>query len=498
MLVLTAEEARRVDRLAIERYKIPLETLIENAGRGAFQVLQRRFPDLSRKKVVVVAGKGNNGGDGRILARLLKESGVEVRVWDMTEIPPLPNLTPKMWGRGDFDIVVDALFGTGLSRVVTGEARAAIEAINGIGRSGKFIFSLDIPSGLSADDGEPLGVAVKADLTAVMGLPKLGLLFPESASYVGRMSVVDIGIPETIYREMGLKVHWITEKEVGPLFRPRENSAHKGDFGHLLLIGGSASKPGAILLAGRAALRTGAGRVTVALPEKAFRKSPLLPPFSKGGGGDFLELMYEPLRDWKRIEKVMEGKNAVAAGPGLGVNAGTAALVSSLVLRQHLPLLLDADALNCIALRPKILLKRRSLPLVLTPHPGEMARLTGRTTRAVQKDRIGIARDFASEHGVYLVLKGFRTVTATPTGDVFINSTGNPGMATAGMGDVLTGIIGSLVVQGIPFEKAVVAGVYLHGRAGDRLASRLGDRGILAGDLIEEIPLAIKEIVGGI
>jgi NAD(P)H-hydrate epimerase len=388
-----------------------------------------------------------------------------------------------------FDIIIDALFGTGLSRPVEG---AAIEAIEAVNRSGKWVLALDIPSGLSADTGEPLGIAVKADVTVTMGRPKIGLIQPQAASYVGRLEVADIGIPARVYESLGSRIHWVTGADIRPLFARRGADTHKGTYGHVLLIGGSESKPGAILLAGKSALRTGAGLATVALPDKAFRKFPK----------NFLELMYEPLpslRDgtmarkaWAKVPKILEGKGALAIGPGLGVNADTRAIVRDAVLKTKIPLVLDADALN--VLDPDDL-KKRKRPAILTPHPGEMARLTGLTTARIQKDRVAAARDFATKHGVVVVLKGFRTVVAMPSGEVFINSTGNPGMATAGMGDVLTGVIGSLLAQGMGPEKAAIAGVFLHGRAGDRVAERLGDRGLLATDVIDEIPHVIKELI---
>lgn len=481
MLALTASQSREADRLAIENCGIPAATLMENAGRGAFEILKREFPDLAKKKVAVVCGKGNNGGDGRVVARLLEGVAGEVRVM---EIPPTPLLQ-----RGDFDLVIDALFGTGLSRPVEGDAKDAIEAIN---RSKKWVLALDVPSGLSADTGEPLGAAVKANVTVTMGRPKLGLILPQAAPYVGRLEVVDIGIPADIYDSLKCQTHWVTAEAVRPWFSPRGAETHKGSYGHVLMMGGSETKPGSILLSGRAALRTGSGLVTVALPDKAFRK------FPKG----FLELMYEPLpshrsgtmsrKAWAKASKILEGKDALALGPGLGVNADTKSIVRDAVLKTKLPLVLDADALN--ALNPADL-KKRKFPTILTPHPGEMARLTKLTTAKVQKKRMEIARDFATAYQVIIVLKGFRTVTATPSGEIFVNATGNPGMATAGMGDVLTGIITSLIGQGMTAKQAAIAGVWLHGRAGDRVADRLGGRGLLAGDVSDEVPLTIRELL---
>ena len=485
MLVLTSKQSRDADNLAIQG-GIPAPALMEGAGRGAFKVLKKYFPDLTQKRILVVCGKGNNGGDGRVVARLLEGVAGEVCVMDVGAGSPRPGAGTAPLH--EYDIIIDAIFGTGLSRPVEGVAQEAIEAMN---RSGKWKMALDVPSGLSADTGQPLGIAVKADVTVTMGRPKIGLIQPQASPYVGRLEVADIGIPQEVYDSLDSRTHWVTAEEVRPWFRPRASDSHKGTYGHVLLIGGSENKPGAILLAGKAALRTGAGLVTVALPDKAFRKFPK----------NFLELMYEPLpslRDgtvarkaWAKVPKILEGKGALAIGPGLGVNADTKAIVRDAVLKTKIPLVLDADALNVLG--PGDLKKRKS-PTILTPHPGEMARLTGLTTAKIQKNRLAAARDFATKHGVVIVLKGFRTVTATPSGEVFVNSTGNVGMATAGMGDALTGTIASLLAQGLEPEKAAVAGVFLHGRAGDRVAEQLGDRGLLASDVIDEIPQAFHEI----
>lgn len=284
----------------------------------------------------------------------------------------------------------------------------------------------------------------------------------------------------------------ITTQQVRAYFHPRMSHTHKGDYGHLLAIGGSANKPGAILMSGRAALRTGAGLVTVALPDRAFKK------LSK----NFLELMYEPFPSTsqgffrvpgtKEMQRVLQGKNAIVVGPGMGT--GAKALLRTLLRVAEVPMVLDADALNVLSALDKRVLSRVP-PSILTPHPGEMPRLTGLTTAEIQKDRVGCAGRFAKKWRVILVLKGFRTVVAMPDGRVFINPTGNPGMATAGMGDVLTGVIGGLLAQGLAPEQATIAGVFVHGLAGDRVARRLGDRGLLASDVIEELPLTFKKLI---
>jgi len=481
MFLVTAEQMKRADRLTIDG-GIPSAVLMENAGRGAFDILRKYVPDLKSKKVAVVCGKGNNGGDGRVVARWLEGVAGEVHLFDVGAVRKLP--LRRM------DIIVDALFGIGLSRHVEGPEKDIIEEIN---RSKKWVFSLDIPSGLSADTGRPMGEAVRANLTATMGLPKIGLVLPEAAPYVGSLEVVDIGIPKNVLEALALKDQWITASDIQPLFTPRAPETHKGNYGHVLLVGGSGTKPGAVLMAGRSSLRAGSGLVTVALPDRAYKK------ISK----NFLELMYEPQPSHRsggisrkalpKILKLCAAMDAIAVGPGMGANADTKALVEGLLKKTSQPMVLDADGLNCLGRVEAIC--RLNENRILTPHPGEMSRLTGLSTAAIQKNRIGAARDFAKRHTCVLVLKGFRTIVATPDGAVFVNSTGNAGMATAGMGDVLTGVIVSLLAQGLSCQNAAVAGVWIHGRAGDRVAGRLGDRGLLATDVIEEIPLAIREVV---
>lgn len=520
--VLTSEEMYRLDRLAMEKYGVPSLTLMENAGRGVFEFLKRKIPDLKLKKIIVVAGKGNNGGDGFVVARHLLEAGAKVRVFTLAQEKEIRGeaavqmaryrekggevrvLGPEVAGEApwrtpfeDADLLIDAIFGIGFSGKVSAETGEIIEAMN---RSQKKILAIDLPSGLSADSGKALGPTVRATWTVTLENPKTGLVHSEAADFVGELEVVKIGIPHEAYDDLAPKIHWMTGREMRPLITPRKKTAHKGDFGHLLLVGGSSTKPGAILLAGRAALRAGAGLVTVALPDKAFKKI----PSATEGGGEFLELMYEPLpstfsgtlsrKASKKLERLLEGKSAVAVGPGMGVNADTTAIVKRQLRECVVPTVFDADALNSIT----GVKGWQALPdqeIIFTPHPGEMGRLIGATSSRVQQDRLSIARDFAEKHGVSVVLKGFRTLTALPTGEVFINSTGNPGMATAGMGDVLTGVIGSLLAQGMRPEKAAAAGVYLHGRAGDRVAERLGDRGLLASDVIEELPQVFKEFL---
>ena len=503
MHLLTASEAKKADEIAMSEEGLSSSVLMKNAAAGALAVLQR-YHNLKGKRVLIFAGPGHNGGDGRVMGRLMTPLAKKVRMFSVPTRPhdTIPSIHLKKI-ISDSDLIVDAIFGTGLSRNIFGFAKDVIQSIN---ESRKWILSLDLPSGLSADTGQPLGVSVKAHVTVTFGLPKIGLVLPHASEWVGRMEVVDIGIPSPVYDKVlpsKNRIFWMTQEEVRlPL---RQENSHKGTHGHVLLLGGSQNKPGSILLSGQAALRTGAGLVTVALPDKAFQK---LRP-------GFLELMYEPLPSqasgtisWKAKAKklfseISKNKSVLAVGPGLGVTLETRSMMKSLFettspLAPGLPLLLDADALNSLS-RPEIL--HRRFPVVLTPHPGEMARLIGTTTTFVQKNRIEIAREFATTHNVWLVLKGFRTLTACPQGDVWINSTGNPGMATAGMGDVLTGVLSSLIaqcsegthrVQGTNLDEAIRTGVFLHGLAGDHIAKRIGTRGLIASDVIDEMPRMMK------
>ncbi len=488
MFLLTSDDMRRADRLTIDRFGVSLEALMENAGRRVFEAIESGMTETQKRRIVIIAGKGNNGGDGLVVARLLRERGRDVNVLKVVPAPEAPLASLQ-----EATLIVDAIFGTGLRDEVKSPVREVIEAINRHSGRGVPVISIDVPTGLSSDTGCPLGAAVKATLTVTLGAPKIGLIQPEALPYTGRLVIADIGIPEAVYAALNVTTHWVTSAMVAPWFEPRRPEAHKGSCGHVLLFGGSENKPGAVLLSGRAALRTGSGRVTVALPDKAFRKFPK----------NFLELMYEPVASTRKglmaglssgaIRRLSLGKNAIAAGPGLGVSAETRRLILSLMRERQGPLVIDADGLNALAAEKKF--PKVSGSVVLTPHPAEMARLLRSSAREVNRDRMLCASGYAIRHGVIVVLKGFRTVTAFPDGRVFVNSSGNPAMATAGMGDVLTGVIASLMGQGLSSENAAVAGVYLHGRAGDRVAGRLGGRGLLASDVIEEMPQTIQEVV---
>ncbi len=459
------------------------------------------------------AGKGNNGGDGFVMARLLKKEGIlceviltakkeEVkgdalrnlkafarlrgRISEVTTVEQLDVVQKKL---GHCGLVVDALLGTGLSAPVRGFMAELIELING---SGVPVVAVDTPSGLDTDRGVPLGTAIQASLTVTFGYPKIGLLHPSAKAKVGRLEIVDIGIAPEAVATVKPQTILLTQESVGALVRPRTLDVHKGDFGHLLVLAGARGKSGAALLSGGAALRVGTGLVTLAGP------SSLNTIFSSV----LIEAMTIPMPERQdgslalnenAVADAVQGKSAIAFGPGIGVSSDTIGLTQWLLLKSPLPLVIDADGLNCLATDLTVL-REAHVSVILTPHPGEMARLVKVSNADVQSQRLEIARTFALQHRCYLVLKGSRTVIAAPDGRAWVNPTGNPGMASGGMGDVLTGIIGGLLAQGYTPEHACQIGVFLHGYVGDRAADEKGEVGILAHDLIDRLPSAIHAL----
>ncbi len=500
-----------IDRRAIRDFGIPGPVLMENAAAAVLAEMERFFGGLLGMKVGLICGKGNNGGDGLALARRLRIRGVPVRVALLapyaslrgeakvnlailrkTDVEIVPNASAQSisslveWS----DIVVDAMLGVGLSSSLRGTYAFAAELLNAAGRP---VVAVDVPTGINSDTGEVMGSAVRSDLTVTMALPKRGIMLFPGASYAGEVRVADIGMPFEVIEKENIKVSLLDADSVWGVMADRLRDAHKGDLGHLLVIGGSLGKAGAAVMTARSALRSGVGLVTVAAPSSIV---PLIQQQST-------EAMCFPAAESidgtigmgadEELAKAANGRDACAIGPGLTTHYETVQVVRALVSNIRVPMVIDADGLNALAGSPD-LLKRAKAPVVVTPHPGEMARLLGIRAAEVQQDRIGIAQDFARANGVTLVLKGAGTVVATPSGDVFVNTTGNPGMATGGTGDALTGIIGSLLAQGYGPSWAACLGVYLHGRAGDLAAGEKGESGMIAGDLIERIPEAIKII----
>lgn len=509
MKVATAEQMQELDRKAIETYRIPGILLMENAGREATEAILASFPDLDKKRVAIIAGKGNNGGDGFVIARHLMNRRIPVKVILLTdpkslrgdaetnhyifhrmrgEIIPAPSAKDYQKIKRDVekaDLLVDAIFGTGLDAEVRGYYREVIDHLNSLNKP---LVAVDIPSGLNANTGKPLGTAIRASLTVTFGLPKLGLLLSPGTDYVGTLKIVDIGIPKNLVEEEKIQTHLLEGEEIRQfLSTPRRPDTHKGDYGHLLVIAGSVGKTGAAAMVCEAALRMGAGLVTLAIPRSL---NPIMEM-------KLTEVMTEPLpetpkqtlslRAFNTILRLCENKKAVVIGPGLGTFKETQSLILKLIRSIDLPIILDADGLNALATQPK-LLPTSNRSLVLTPHPGEMARLIHSTVKEVQENRIGICKNFSQSTHAYLILKGYRTLIVTPKGEVYINPTGNSGMATGGTGDVLSGMIGGLICQGFDLLSCLKASVYLHGLAGDRVAQELGEKSLVATDLIRKIP----------
>lgn len=513
MLVVTAEEMRELDRLTIEQFGVPGLTLMERAGEAIAEAIVKRFSGIARRGVLIVAGKGNNGGDGFVVARLLKKKRIPCEVALLARQDELsPDATQnlraflKLKGKvseiasGNFDrlsqrlskngLLVDAILGTGMKNEVRGLFAEAITLMNA---SGLPIVAIDIPSGLDSDKGTPLGVAIQAEMTVALGYPKLGEVIYPGLDYVGDVVVGDIGIDARAVAQVAPRTELLERREVGWLVPRRAADSHKGSYGHLLVVAGSRGKTGAAVLACRAAMRSGAGLVTLAASRS----------LNSIFASSLVEIMTEPLRENSREEMeplsddewrmLLERKNALLFGPGIGVNDTTRNIVRWLLRNLDMPWVIDADGLNNLALELNRLRHAKRAP-ILTPHPGEMARLIGKDTAAVNADRVGIARSFAVEHRCHLVLKGARTLIASADGKVFINPTGNPGMASGGMGDVLAGMITALLGQGLGAEDAMKLGVYLHGFAGDRVAAAKGEIGLIASDIIDDLPAALSAV----
>ncbi|MCG8566627.1 MAG: NAD(P)H-hydrate dehydratase [Desulfobacterales bacterium] len=521
MLLVTARQMQGMDHHTIDTLGIPGLVLMENAGRGAFDFLMEELGPDGETLVAVVAGRGNNGGDGFVIARYLMEAGIPVTLFllstadrlqgdartnydlvqallphnphaDLIEIPDAQALTAHYDQILDHDLFVDAIFGTGLNSDVRGFYREVIQLMNA---SGAPIFSVDIPSGLNADTGQAMGISVEASATATFAHAKAGHVLHPGNAHTGELAVIDIGIPGFVtemFMDQGPRLSLMETEDILSLFPDRPFNSHKGSFGHLLALAGAPGKTGAAILCARAAQRCGTGLVTLGVPEglhvhlEADLVEPMTAPLAQtpmgGLSSQALDAVLELARD----------KNAIALGPGLGTEEETRTLVKTLVKDSPLPLVLDADGLNNITDDPSVLDQAKG-PRILTPHPGEMARLTGKSTAEIQAQRPAIARDFAQSHGVVLVLKGAQSLVALPDGSLHLCPTGNPGMAAGGMGDVLTGMIGGFLAQGFTPENAALAGVFLHGMAGDYLAETQSRFGFLASELADALPLTLEE-----
>ena len=521
MKVVTAAEMRQIDQDTIEGIGIPGIVLMETAGSAIVRAIEQHYPTCQR--IGILVGKGNNGGDGLVIARQLAHAGRDVHLF---LVSPADSFTGEaainlqiakrlglqieeiltdagFYGTGTVpttlascELLVDAMFGTGLRDTVRGSIATVIKTLNNLSIP---ILSVDLPSGLDANTGHSLGVCVQADRTVTIGLPKRGLLVHPGAEFAGKLEVVDIGFPEQVIDAQGIKVNWTTTTQASQWVPPRPPASHKGTYGRVLVVAGSTGMTGAAALSSEAALRAGAGLVTLATPKHL---NPILE-------GLLPEVMTLPLPETDAgslsvsatsaiLEFAEKTKSVLAIGPGLSQHPDTVRLVHQLVRENreqalNLRMVVDADGLNALSQAPEVisLLDKEA---ILTPHPGEMSRLTNTSVSSLEADRIRTAQQFASEHNLTLVFKGAPTVTGLANGDVWINSTGNSGMATGGMGDVLTGIIAGLMAQGVSSERAAALGVYIHGLAGDMTAEVFGMHGLIASDVLKAVPRAISSL----
>ena len=505
---------READRFTIEDIGIPSLVLMENAGRQVVAAIEAAYEEQLAGRVAVLCGRGNNGGDGFVVARTLLQRGVDTAVFVIgslgdvrgdarTNLDILGRLGLTVVEIGDEQswelhfseisqctLIVDAILGTGLKAAVNGMLETVFADVNA---SDIPIVAVDLPSGLSADTPHLIGDCVSAAMTVTLAAPKLPLVLPPGETHAGDVVIADIGVPYEVVEGLeGPYVDLLTPEQLRVLIEPRAAESHKGDFGRVTVIAGSIGKTGAAMLSGMAALRSGAGLVTVATPASCLPVVASMAP----------ELMTEALLDFDgcvaaaAVDRVMElAHDVIACGPGLGRTREASAFVRALVDRATVPLVLDADALTLLAEEPGGLLGRDDRDVIITPHPGEMARLAGMTIDEVQANRLQVASDFATTHHVYVVLKGHRTVIATPTGRVFINPTGNPGMATAGTGDVLTGMVAAWLAQLLDAEAACRLAVFLHGAAGDRAETEHGQIAMTSTDVLDRLGDAVNALL---
>jgi NAD(P)H-hydrate epimerase len=509
MKVLTAAQMRAVDRRTVE-LGIPGIVLMENAAHRVVEFLAGRFAPLSAERIVILCGKGNNGGDGMAVARQLHtrfhpsalhvvllaapddlkgDAAANYRMLQACGCPVLPEIPPEA---RNATLVLDALLGTGIAGPAAGPMLQGIREINHGFPLAKVV-AVDLPSGMPSDSGDPVGECARADCTVTFTAPKVAHALPPNCDRVGELTVAPIGSPPELFeQDAAIFLSLIEPGAFRHLLAPRPRSGHKGTFGHVLVVAGSPGKTGAAAMSGLAALRAGAGLVTVA-------SSAVIPAAP--------ELMTESLD--AGLDAQAEGKTVIAMGPGLGRDPQVNVLVARAIKDLRQPLVLDADALAGLSGStvlggagdsPAIpAASRRPRPgIILTPHPGEMSRLTGQSIAEIQQDRVAAARSFAIGHAVTLVLKGQRTILAFPDGRVWINPTGTPAMGTGGSGDILTGLIAGLLAQfpGEP-DAAVAAAVYLHGLAGEIGARALGEKCLIATDILEYLPDAMEECAGG-
>jgi NAD(P)H-hydrate epimerase len=514
MRVVTAEQMRTIDRKTIEKFGIPGNVLMERAGAAVAARVRELY---EKRKTIVLAGSGNNGGDGIVAARELYNSGWRVKVLLLTQEDKLSpdclsqfRITKQMGVPVEFRteitaedlhsaVVVDAMLGTGLNKNVEGNMAKAIQFLASLGVP---VLSIDVPSGISSDTGQVMGVAVKAECTITFGLPKRGHFLHPGAEYSGRLFVEHIGFPKDLLTSNELNVDILEKQQVAALIPLRPADSHKGDYGHVFIIAGSRGKTGAAFMAAKSCMRTGSGLVTLGVPESlmdVFQSrvtEEMTLPLPDRGGGSLSSKAIDPI-----LQFLSEKADILCIGPGIGVSDETEKVIEAVLKSSPTPVVIDADGLNSITNTD--ILKNVHAPIVLTPHPGEMSRLLSKASKekdpsslraAIEQDRINTAISFARNMRVCLVLKGVPTIVSEPEGKAFINATGNPGMAKGGSGDVLTGMIASLLGQGLNPFNASILGVYMHGLAGDIAAAEKGEYSLVASDIIESLPSAFRQL----
>lgn len=495
MKILDGEQAARLDRLSIRKHRVPAARLMARASQACIEALQERLPK-KKCRIVIVAGPGNNGGDGLAMAQPLVKLGHSVEIFCFGKpasyspeaqayyqqacqwIRPLSVLGKSLRSA---DAIVDAIFGIGLKRPVLGELARAIRAMN---RSKAFRLAVDIPSGISIDSGEVLGEAFRADQTVTFETPKRGQVLPPAWDYVGNLKIAPIGLSRSELKALRSDAEWVDSSLVASFLKPRSLGANKGKGGKVWILAGSSKMPGAGYLCATSALRSGAGLATWALPEGAYSRIDLRYP----------EVMLFPVKSFSDSIPDLNRADAVAAGPGWGRAPEIHAFLKIWLPGRRPPTVFDADALNLLA-EDRGLLRSLRRSDVLTPHWKEMSRLSGKSIKEIEANPWKVACDFARRYRCILVLKGYRSLVATPEGKLYVNSSGGPNLATGGSGDVLAGLIAGLIAQGLKAERAAIAAVYIHGRAGDLLAQTKGDRGSLASDLFELWPNVLKELL---
>ena len=532
MKALTAAEMREVDRLTTERFDVSGLALMETAGKSVAEVFLEQYTHRNTEppgRVCVLCGKGNNGGDGFVVARHLREEAEHIDVYLFAQPEELRGEAAKNFERWQdpggrvtliqseaeweqawpqiaaAEVIFDALLGTGIRGAASGLVAQAIEDLNRLSQNATaahpaWIVAVDTPSGLPSDGEAAAGPVVRAHLTVTFTAPKIGQLISPDAGCCGQLVVRSIGSPAALVEEIGkARVRWAGLDEFAGLPLVRAAEAHKGSYGHVLLVAGSVGKTGAAVLAGQAALRGGAGLVTLATPEPALATiaaaqaeymTEALPSTASGSiAAEAIHL--------GRFAAALQGKTVLAIGPGVSTHPETQEFVRSAVAHTDLPIVLDADGLNAFAGHVDLLPKRKSAHLVLTPHPGEMARLLGISSAQVQENRVQTALEAARQWNAHVVLKGFHTVLASPEGEVLINTTGNAGLAKGGSGDVLTGLLAAVVGQfgTRDFLRVLALGVYLHGLAAELLSQQSDASGILAGEVAHAIPFARRTLL---